>query len=105
MAIAVFLTFFAVVATIEEIPPDGQVEPLPILAGVLTGLPLAVRRRWPVPVLAVVTGTSMLAVAMQWVLHHAALVPDLLLVFAIYRTVGQCSGVHAGGEGPRGSAC
>ncbi|MEV1179327.1 NmrA family NAD(P)-binding protein [Nonomuraea sp. NPDC049784] len=22
-----------------------------------------------------------------------------------YRTVGQCSGVHAGGEGPRGSAC
>ncbi|GAA3508144.1 hypothetical protein GCM10023075_66850 [Streptosporangium album] len=23
---------------------------------------------------------------------------------AVYRTVGQCSGVHAGGEGPRGSA-
>ncbi|MFG1946406.1 hypothetical protein [Nonomuraea sp. NPDC048826] len=22
----------------------------------------------------------------------------------LYRTVGQCSGVHAGGEGPRGSA-
>ncbi|MEV1179076.1 hypothetical protein [Nonomuraea sp. NPDC049784] len=25
--------------------------------------------------------------------------------YAFYRTVGQCSGVHAGGEGPRGSAC
>uniref|UniRef100_UPI00384B3E99 DUF998 domain-containing protein n=1 Tax=Microbispora cellulosiformans TaxID=2614688 RepID=UPI00384B3E99 len=24
--------------------------------------------------------------------------------WAIYRPVGQCSGVHAGGEGPRGSA-
>ncbi|MFI7703219.1 sensor histidine kinase [Nonomuraea sp. NPDC049480] len=84
LAIAVFLTFFAVVDTIEQMPPDEGVEPLPILAGVLMGLPLAVRRHRPVPVLAVVAGTSMLVVALQWVPPHAAFVPDLLLVFAIY---------------------
>ncbi|TDE29497.1 sensor histidine kinase [Nonomuraea mesophila] len=84
LAIAVFLTFFAVSAIIEEVPPEARVEPLSILAGVLMGLPLAVRRRWPVPVVAVVAGTSMVAVAMQWVAPHAALVPDVLLVFAIY---------------------
>nr|WP_191909898.1 ion transporter [Microbispora cellulosiformans] len=28
----------------------------------------------------------------------------VLLLLSLYRPVGQCSGVHAGGEGPRGSA-
>ena len=36
------------------------------------------------------------------VIHHPATDPARHAPF--YRTVGQCSGVHAGGEGPRGSA-
>ncbi|WP_326631421.1 sensor histidine kinase [Nonomuraea fuscirosea] len=84
VALAVFLTSFAVLAVIEQFPLNGSIEPLPVLAGVLMGVPLAVRRRWPVPALAVVSMASILAVALRWMPPHAAVVPDLLLVFAIY---------------------
>jgi signal transduction histidine kinase len=82
LMIAVFLAVIAVLAA--QIPSDGGFGPLPIVAGLAMGLPMAVRRRWPCSVLAVVTGTSVLVIAAGWVPPHAAVVPDLLLVFAIY---------------------
>lgn len=84
VAIAAFLGVASVSATIARIPPNDEGEPLRIIVGSLMALPLAVRSRRPVPVLAAVTGTSMLTVALGWVHPHAALVPDLLLVFALY---------------------
>ncbi|WP_405085936.1 hypothetical protein [Microbispora sp. NBC_01389] len=33
-----------------------------------------------------------------------AITRDVITKRQVYRPVGQCSGVHAGGEGPRGSA-
>jgi signal transduction histidine kinase len=82
LMLAVSLAFIAVLAA--QIPSGEGFEPLPILAGLVMGLPLAVRRRWPCSVLAVVAGTSVLVIALGWLPPHAAVVPDLLLVFAIY---------------------
>ena len=82
VAIAVFLAVFAVLAA--QVPSGEGPAPLPILAGLVMGLPMVVRRRWPCPVLAVVAGTSVLAIAVGWVPPHAAVVPDLILVFALY---------------------
>jgi signal transduction histidine kinase len=82
LMIAVFLAVIAVLAA--QIPSDEGLGPLPIIAGLAMGLPMAVRRRWPCTVLAVVAGTSVLVIAVGWVPPHAAVVPDLLLVLAIY---------------------
>lgn len=84
LAIAAFLTVLAVSAVVEELRPDARIEPLSILAGVLMGLPLVLRRSRPVPVLAVVTVAGMAAVALGWMPPHAAILPDLVLVFALY---------------------
>lgn len=67
-----------------QIPSGEGFSPLSVLVGLAMGLPLAVRRRRPLPALAAVSGTSALAIAAGWIPPHAALVPDLLLVFAIY---------------------
>ncbi|MER5623330.1 glycosyltransferase family 39 protein [Streptosporangium sp. NPDC002544] len=64
---------------------------------------------WPVLPLAAlvifgaISGGRLTGVALPW-----ALLPLLSMAISqihpVYRTVGQCSGVHTGGEGPRGSA-
>ena len=82
LMIAVVLAVVAALAA--QIPSAEGFGPLPVIAGLAMGLPMAVRRRWPCSVLAVVAGTSVLVIAMGWVPPHAAVVPDLLLVFAIY---------------------
>ncbi|MFC0864558.1 ABC transporter ATP-binding protein, partial [Sphaerimonospora cavernae] len=48
-----------------------------------------------VPVLRALLGSTP-ADARPWLIAFGAAV-------AVYRNAGQCSGVHAGGEGPRGS--
>jgi signal transduction histidine kinase len=84
LAIAAVLTVIAVLAAVGPASTVKEPEPLSVLVGVLMGLPLVVRRRWPCSVLAVVTGASVVALALRWVLPHAAVVPDGILVFAIY---------------------
>ena len=84
LAIAAVLTVAAVLAAVGPVSTVEEPAPLSVLAGVLMGLPLVVRRRWPCSVLAVVTGASVLALALRWVLPHAAVVLDGVLVFAIY---------------------
>jgi signal transduction histidine kinase len=82
LMIAVVLAVVAGLAA--QIPSEEGFGPLPVIAGLAMGLPMAVRRRWPCSVLAVVAGTSVLVIAAGWVPPHAAVVPDLLFVFAIY---------------------
>jgi signal transduction histidine kinase len=82
LMIAACLVVTAVLAA--QIPSEEGLGPLPVIAGLAMGLPMAVRRRWPCSVLAIVAGTSALAIAVGWIPPHAAVVPDLLLVFAIY---------------------
>ena len=82
LMIAVLVAVIAVLSA--QTASDEGFGPLPLIAGLAMGLPMAVRRRWPCSVLAVVAGTSVLVIAVGWVPPHAAVVPDLLLVFALY---------------------
>jgi len=82
LMIAVLVAVIAVLSA--QTASDEGFGPLPLIAGLAMGLPMAVRRRWPCSVLAVVAGTSVLVIAVGWIPPHAAVVPDLLLVFALY---------------------
>ncbi|MEV8516979.1 sensor histidine kinase [Dactylosporangium sp. NPDC051484] len=86
MVAAVLLCGYAAL----ESPMDGGVrEPLWVscLTGVLIGLPVAVRRRWPAGVAVVVTGVSAVALATGVIPDYAAAAPAFTVSLVSY-TVG-----------------
>ncbi|MGA3541835.1 sensor histidine kinase [Micromonosporaceae bacterium DT194] len=82
-------------AALESPLHGGVREPLwvSVLVGMALGLPLAVRRRWPVTVAVVISGVAAVALITGVIPHYAAAAPGLAIGLSVY-TVAVSASMH-----------